>query len=173
MQDIINLTSDTCLKQNTTSTAKPVDKLNIDKSPFVANGLPLTYAELAKKIPTTATDINTFKAVTYKRNKNKPVIGTRNDEATGLKAAPRKTWLFITKTEKNTDVTTMNAHIESILKHKNFSCEEALSKHGNKNFKVSADFSEHHELINPENWPSGININRYIFRKSQPNDRGT
>lgn len=67
----------------------------------------------------------------------------------------------------------MKAHIEEILTHKNFSCEQTVSKAGRKNYILGIQTEDYDKAANPSNWPQGVNIERYSFRWPARNTEST
>ena len=94
------------------------------------------------------------------------VIGTGCKIESNLKAAERKAWIFIRKTNKDTTETVIKNHIAAIVKHNDFTVQIKESKYNNKNFIVSIPINDMDAINNPQNWPQGISLEKYIFRRA-------
>lgn len=104
-----------------------------------------------------------------KRKTRKPrsitnIVGV-NNTSNSLQAAPRKAWYFLGRLKPNTESTEIIDYLNKKMPDTDIQCEKLISQGVNSCFKVGVDFEGREKIEDPNFWPIGVILRRYIFRK--------
>lgn len=101
--------------------------------------------------------------------RNSTAVGTNKNSAAGLQGAPLPSRdFFISRAMKGTTVEKVREHLRccdidvrdlTVISH-----NEAKFT----SFKLTVPISEISKVIDPDNWPTGINVRKYYNRREQP-----
>lgn len=114
-----------------------------------------------------------FKVVQPRQAKRRPLrkrdvaICTGNTEI-GLGVEPRKAWFFLGRFSKEIKDDEVKSHVESLIgENIKFALERLETKSIiAASFKVGVPFDSKEKILNPNNWPAGVEVGRYHFRRA-------
>lgn len=93
------------------------------------------------------------------------IIGQMNEEDSVIRAAPRKTYLHISRLHPETT----SQQLEDQLRRSfpEVECEKLQSKYPShySSFKITIDMDKREMAMDPQLWPRGTLVNRYFFRR--------
>lgn len=100
------------------------------------------------------------------KRKNKNIIfGSKTTDVDF--AVEKKKWLFVTKYKNSYTKENLDEYLREEFPENGFTVEQ-ISNNGTYNsFKVGFDESLFESALNPDIWPSGIQISEYLFRNRQ------
>lgn len=110
-------------------------------------------------------DNDQFIQVAHKKKKRQTTIfGTRNDSRM-LQAAERKIWLFVGRLNQGTKADDVLKYLKNSYPNENFRCEPLETKGINSCFRLGANINLKSSLMDPEFWPTGTTVRRFLFRR--------
>lgn len=109
----------------------------------------------------------------YKENhtkrKSKSSFGTGKEEISQLRAANyRKKYLFVGNVHENCTTDTITDHVRKITQVTKFTCEKLQVKTNKNCFKLTIDAKLTDIIMNMDNWPEGIRIEKFYRRRENP-----
>ncbi|KAK5639551.1 hypothetical protein RI129_012043 [Pyrocoelia pectoralis] len=100
--------------------------------------------------------------------RSKPVIGTGAKNAIStLKAAPKKTYLHISRLDPDTKESDILEYLASTTKE--ITCEKmnSMAPQIYSSFKIGVDQKFVEKLLTPESWPNGVTVKLFFHKKKQ------
>lgn len=103
-----------------------------------------------------------YKKVVHRRRK--PVIGTNNNDKSGVKTTTKMGYLHLYRIDKDTTCDSVKDHLKHTAPHIPFECELLKNDERSASFKLEFPINYVNEVYNPEIWPMGAAVRRYWFR---------
>lgn len=113
-------------------------------------------------------DVNEWTVVNKtKRNKktvkDNMITGTcQHENASLIKAAPKKAYLYVTRLEKNTKADTLQNYLKSTFPEVECLRLENKFNSNHERFKVTINFDNLQESLNSAIWPMGTQVSRFF-----------
>ena len=94
----------------------------------------------------------------------KPVIG--NNSSSSIKTVPKKGYLHVYRINADTQENDLTAHLKRVASHIDFKCIKLQKQNTlSSSFRVEFPISCCKEVYNPNLWPQGAAVKRFIFPK--------
>lgn len=78
-------------------------------------------------------------------------------------AADRKIWIYVGRCKSSTTVEDVKKYLATKIPEADIDIEQLISKGSNNSFKIGANENFKNVLYNPDFWPSGILVKRFVF----------
>lgn len=104
------------------------------------------------------------------KKKVKKIFGKQADSQ--LKSAPRIFNFYIGRCGLDTNASILEDHLKKFVKKGNIVIDELVARNiSYKSYKVSVDSENYKEIMNVENWPTGVLVRRFFTpRQKNPNE---
>lgn len=193
-KNISNVTVNKVLKDNLTLNVsdKNTDSLSVCRSsPDETTTVPIKnkvqqkHKQTPNDVPKTATlDNNTntnnhdeWKVVTKAKHKPRPtqqkkgsiIIGTSENDASQLKAIPKKAYLYVTRLMKNTEATVLQKYLKTEFPEVECTKLENNFDSNYERFKVTINYSNLEKSHNAHIWPVGAHVSRFFHPRRKIN----
>lgn len=101
-----------------------------------------------------------------RRKPRKIIIGSSTSG--GLSVAPKQGHIHIWRLATDTTISTLEKYIGNKTPSTKVECEQLNARGPYASFKITVDDSMMEELMNPEFWPTGTAIDRFLPRRPLP-----
>lgn len=105
-----------------------------------------------------------------KRGRRPTVMGSRKLEPSddnSFTGADRRIWLYVGKTSTHTTEEVVHDYLRRSAGGEDFTVSKLSYKGTYPSFKVSAPFNLKEKLQDPNFWPSGVLVRRFLFKRSE------
>ncbi|KAK9687292.1 hypothetical protein QE152_g36547 [Popillia japonica] len=132
-----------------------------------ANNISETSSRITQDVESEAVNIDTSKTEGWsnvlkqkRRRNNKFITGSSNNSQ--IKTIPRKSFLFVSRIDPETDEKILKSHLVQFFKEAEV--DELTSSHPEiyKSFKISIDQSNFDAALDPSKWPSGAYVTKFF-----------
>lgn len=157
--------------QHLSQKSDKISDRNVNIKPAVSSGRNSTRTEQSavhvnKAGGITESGNNIDKKRTYRRSS---IVGT-NNVVKSISAIPKKGYLHVYRLDAKTTVSGLKGYLKQTAPDIDFECELLKQSDLTASFKVMFPIVHVQSVYNPEIWPNGAAVRRFVFRRKDHND---